>query len=1153
MTKRILGWSALLLATVSCAPDGSGRDAGQLGAVQQEMSRAQLISEVRDLIGDNGITPVPPLPIPDVEDEIYELGRRLAFDKILSGTEDVACLTCHHPELQTDDNRALPIGVGGDGLGLAREGGAVVPRNAPALFNLHTIPALFWDSRARIAQNGDYVTPTNAVVPDFIADVFRGQAGAAGSGVVGFQAMFPVTSRAEMRGPQGLSSMGNMPDPTEGGAGAGPIWMMLMARLRAIPEYVQRFEAAYPGTAVEDMNFAHAANAIGIYQMVAFKSTGSPWEQFLQGDDDSLSHRQLRGAVAFFDRGCATCHSGSEFADFEHHNIGLAQFGPGKGHGQNGDDDFGREGVTHDPADRYAFRTAPFANIELTAPYGHAGQFADLESIVSHYHDPEASLLDYDITEHVAVEEAYLWGTQISNQQDVLAILSPDVASISLGNTPHEVRHTTRDIVAFLEAFTDPTLDLTTPESVPSGLPVDSIADNVGSSVKYTDVTAEVGISYSRTRSQREAIFDFLKSLPEYKMSDIAVTPMHGRGVPGVAIFDHDNDGDQDIYVTNGPGAANSLFSNQLEESGTLGFVDVGTTSGAAASAQDSSGVCVGDIDNDGDDDLLVLGLNETNVLYRNDGNGAFSDISHLGDIGTDSLGSIGCTMGDVDNDGLIDIVVGNAWSGCINVVPPLGTQCGFEHQFPIFAEPFALNDHNQMFMNQGGGVFTDASASSGIEDTSGFDPPADGSPTISWAIALVDVDQDGDLDIVHADDQAAIPNKAQGGIDRGVMHILHNDGTGHFTDVSAQAGVNKDGSWMGLAFGDLNCDGEMDIFGSNLGDYMFAAVFGADVYELGGLASRWFLGNANGTYSDPGVGRLVATPFGWGASVVDYDNDGDQDIIYHGGLDVGPFIEGSNPGAILENQDCSAQFFNATRKTGSDTNHLERAVLGMATGDLNNDGFPDTVSVSSFNTPDGLLPAYAMFQYGSTFDGGGISMTFAPTGPGTFAFTGIQYPDGDLSVEINSGDNGNHWLKVDTIGSVGTTAAGSVNRGGIGAVVTVTPKHGKPSLKPVTAGSSYASTHSSDLTFGLGEASRARVDVLWPGGAKNRLYNVHAGTNVRFVEIPCSIDDQGLSFPQYVHCVNTALDDLRSAGVIGHGEKVKLRAGAIHGWHDEH
>jgi len=313
-----------------------------------------------------------------------------------------------------------------------------------------------------------------------------------------------------------------------------------------------------------------------------------------------------------------------------------------------------------------------------------------------------------------------------------------------------------------------------------------------------------------------------------------------------VAILDYDGDGDLDIYVTNGPGAANSLYSNQLEETGQLTFVDVAEAAGVAATDQDSNGVSYGDIDNDGDHDLLVLGAGEANRLFENLGDGTFVDITAASGMGEDNRYSSSASMGDVNGDGWLDIVVANSFD--------------WDNQIPINSEPFALNDHNQLFLNRGNNTFVDVSATSGIENLTGFgEGVPDGGATITWAIAMVDYDLDGDLDIIHADDQAAIPIGELGGVDRGLLHVLQNDGTGNFTDVTASVNLNVPGGWMGLSFADFNADGNMDILGSNFGEISSNPVITFPA------SSRWFLGQDDGTFTDPGVGSLVATGFGWG------------------------------------------------------------------------------------------------------------------------------------------------------------------------------------------------------------------------------------------------------------------------------------------------
>ncbi|MDJ0571595.1 MAG: CRTAC1 family protein [Pleurocapsa sp. MO_192.B19] len=604
--------------------------------------------------------------------------------------------------------------------------------------------------------------------------------------------------------------------------------------------------------------------------------------------------------------------------------------------------------------------------------------------------------------------------------------------------------------------------------------------------ITFDDIAAgdNAGITYRRVESPRDAIFDELKQQP-YTFEDIPRTPTKSRGAPGIAVFDYDNDGDLDVYVTNGPSAANSLYSNQLQETGEVTFIDVAEEAGVAATEQDSSGVSYGDIDNDGDYDLLVLGSGEPNRLFENQGDGSFVEITEQSGIGGGDKYSTSASMGDVNGDGLLDIVIANNFN--------------WDNQIPIYIEPFALNEHNQLFINRGNNVFEDVSDSSGITNLAGFPEAEAGAASITWAIAMVDYDLDGDLDIIHADDQAAITPAQLGGVDSGFLHIFNNDGTGNFTDVSLETNLNITGSWMGLSFGDFNSDGYMDSFGSNLGEYPRLNLPGVFPNQT----SRWFLGQANGTFIDPGLGELEATPFGWGTSTFDYDNDADTDIIFHGGLDLGLIVDASNPGALLQN-DGEANFTYDSDGLANSTNHTRRNVQGVAVGDLNNDGFVDIVSVSNFDFPDAALADYEA-NYGSPFDETAAFVpTFIPTdNPGEFVWSGLEFPDGTLSVEINSADNGNNFVEVQTLGTVGLTEEGTVNRDGIVAVVLFTPEDGSTVMQPILGGSSYASQDSLAANFGLGEQERGTIEILWPGGVRNRIYDVSAGDRLVFPKFP--------------------------------------------------
>lgn len=635
------------------------------------------------------------------------------------------------------------------------------------------------------------------------------------------------------------------------------------------------------------------------------------------------------------------------------------------------------------------------------------------------------------------------------------------------------------------------------------------------------------GLTYQRARSE---LFGAVQALRESSLVTPIPpgTPAPGMtaGLPGVALFDHDGDGDLDIYVTNGPGAANSLFSSKLAETGVLTFVDRGQAAGVAATDQDSSGVCFGDVDNDGDHDLLVLGLSEANRFFENLGAGDFveREDSTLAD---DTFGSTSCSMGDVNGDGLLDVVIANAFD--FSMPPdPMGDL------FPTF-------ETNQLFRNLGSAEFEDVSATSGIRDLAALPPTAEGR-TVTWAIALVDIDLDGDADIVQADDQGPIPTTVNGGLDIGYLHILLNDGTGVFTDQPILFDVTSAGSWMGLGFGDLDCDGEMDIFGSNFGDYGFD-VLGLP-YTLGDQATRLMLGGGGGTFIDQGVGAAGASTFGWGNAVVDYDNDGDQDAIYQGGLDLTLLMIADNPGTVLENQGCSAEMvYNPAPLRGD---YLRRNVHGLAIGDLNADGFPDIVSASNLTIPDvlPLLPSPSV--YGSPFDATAFfTSVFAPTEAG-FVWTGVDFALGDLTVEMSSADNGNGWVSARLVGSVGLTDLGTVNRDGIGAVVSFTPHRGDTVMKPIIGGSSHLSQHSLTTTFGLGEARSGTLEVLWPGGVRNRLYFARSGKHLVVPEIPCSFDAEWPNAASYLRCVGGALRDLRRAGVISRVEKARLFTSAV-------
>lgn len=418
--------------------------------VATSISDAEL---VRQLAASRGIVPLAPGPY--VSPALSRLGQALAFDKILSGTRDISCMTCHLPGFATGDDRSLSIGQGGVGLGPARShpAGVFIPRNAPALFNMGAMRHLFWDGRVAVDAGGTFHTPAGGQLTPEMTRVFE-------FGAISALPMFPVTNRDEMRGYTG-NELATVPD-----ADLTAIWAGIMKRLGAIPEYRGLFQAAYPGTKFGDMTFAYASNAIAAFIVDQLTFNNTPWDQFLAGRDDALTPAQLGGAKTFLALKCSICHNGSTFSDEQFHNVAVAQIGPGVGDGASRRDDFGRMRVTGAPDDRYRFRTSPLRNVELTGPYGHDGAITSLRAFVDHYSESDTKLLGYDPSQL----EPALRGTALDNAAAILAqrdtllggvVFSPEIAD---------------KLMKYMSALTDDrarNLSRVVPVRVPSGLPVD--------------------------------------------------------------------------------------------------------------------------------------------------------------------------------------------------------------------------------------------------------------------------------------------------------------------------------------------------------------------------------------------------------------------------------------------------------------------------------------------------------------------------------------------------------------------------------------------------------------------------------------------------------------------------------------------------------
>lgn len=425
----------------------------------QSTSPGPLDIALQTIVEENALTP---LAAPESPPQaLVDLGEALFFDPELSGNRDMSCATCHFPTEGLGDG--LPVSFGTGAVGLADErklaNGPLIPRNAPELFNRGdaSLRTMFWDSRVAQNADGSFMSPAASLLPGGL------------DSVLAVQALFPVTSREEMRGQVGDTDVrGNVNelasvDDTDFAA----MWGLLLKRLEAVPEYRRLFAEAYPDVPRDAWGPEHIANAIAAYEADQFTFTGAPWDRYLAGEIDALTDEQKRGAQLFYGEArCSACHTGTIMSDQQHHNVGVPQIGPGKG--EEAPADRGRQRVSGNPKDAFAFRTTPLRNVTVTGPYMHDGAYETLEDAVRHMLNPRASLLAYDASRL----PADLRPGALSKKQKtaILANLSPVVQDgVTLTDDQFN------ELMAFLGSLTDPEAeDLTedVPDAVPSGLPV---------------------------------------------------------------------------------------------------------------------------------------------------------------------------------------------------------------------------------------------------------------------------------------------------------------------------------------------------------------------------------------------------------------------------------------------------------------------------------------------------------------------------------------------------------------------------------------------------------------------------------------------------------------------------------------------------------
>lgn len=486
----------------------------------------------------------------------------------------------------------------------------------------------------------------------------------------------------------------------------------------------------------------------------------------------------------------------------------------------------------------------------------------------------------------------------------------------------------------------------------------------------------------------------------------------------GGGFFDYDGDGDLDIYFVNGAIQTenqkefmphNVLYSNNGD--GT--FTDVTKTARVGSTAY-GTGATVGDYDNDGDLDLYVTNFGE-DQLYQNNGDGTFSDVTKNAQVDNQKWGT-SAAFADVDNDGYLDLYIANY----ANYDPKKDIKCD-ERGVHVYCGPHAYPAvHDTFFKNNGDGTFTDVSK---------LYRPSDLIPMHGLGVTFGDYDGDSDLDLYVANDQD--PN-----------FLFQNDGKGKFLEIALISGVcyndmGKEEAGMGTDFGDYNNDGQLDLTVSNYQTETNTLYHNHD--------KDFFVDNTIAS----GIAEVTHGYLGWGIKFFDYDNDGFQDIFVANGhlMDNITLLEKhvSYPQKNLLFRNLGdGTYANVVSK--ADGLSLKNVSRGAAFGDYDNDGDIDILVTNCNQRPDLLQ---------------------------------------------NAVGNRNNWIQIHVVGR-------KSNGTGIGTKIKVmTGNHVQ--YREIQNSGSYLSFHDLRAHFGVGKAEQIDlIEIRWTSGQIDR--TEHLPVNARFL-----------------------------------------------------
>src|SRR5262245_15785062 len=373
--------AALAAALAGAVASPAGRDARDVDArLADRLREVGFTGRVGESLTDRLGRPLDP--------RLAALGRLLWFDTITGLHGDNSCGGCHSPTNGFGDTQPIAIGIDNNGIVGPDRAGPRNQRRAPMVLNTAFVPRLMWNSRFESLTGDPFDNSSGFAFPPPEGATLSSE-----PHLLAAQAFIPPTERNEVAG---------FDFPGDNDA----IRAEVLRRIGSVPEYRQLFGRVFPE--VRDgapLTFPMFAAAIAEFEF-SLTFMDAPVDRYARGDRNALTDEEKRGALLFFGpAGCVSCHtvggtSNELFSDFREHVLGVPQVVPRVTNsafaGPGANEDFGREDVTADPADRYAFRTAPLRNVALQPAFMHNGAFATLEAAIRHHLDAAASARSYD-------------------------------------------------------------------------------------------------------------------------------------------------------------------------------------------------------------------------------------------------------------------------------------------------------------------------------------------------------------------------------------------------------------------------------------------------------------------------------------------------------------------------------------------------------------------------------------------------------------------------------------------------------------------------------------------------------------------------------------------------------------------------------------